>query len=98
MFGFFSHTQLVGEMGFLRYFFVTPSLHRVHHASSPSKYIDKNYGEIFSFWDRLFGTYQEEQEPVIYGTVEPHHSWDPVDANLDVWRKIKHKAQSTRYL
>lgn len=64
-------------MGYLKYIFVTPSLHRVHHASAPSLYIDKNYGEVFSIWDRLFGTFQEEGPHVVYGTVEPIDSWDP---------------------
>jgi sterol desaturase/sphingolipid hydroxylase (fatty acid hydroxylase superfamily) len=88
MFGFFSHTQLVSDVGFLQYIFVTPALHRVHHASSPAKYIDKNYGEIFSFWDRLFGTYEDEMEQPVYGTVEPHHTWDPIEPNLTVWKKL----------
>lgn len=91
-------------MGWLKYLVITPSLHRIHHASAPSKYIDKNYGEVFSFWchntrlstniqrDRMFGTYQEEQEYPVYGTVEPMSTWDPLEANFAIWRKIFKKA------
>ena len=44
----------------------TPSHHRVHHGSNP-QYIDKNYGGIFIIWDRMFGTFAKEREPVVYG-------------------------------
>jgi alkylglycerol monooxygenase len=88
IYGFFTHTRLFSGMGPLKYIVVTPSLHRIHHASAPSPYIDKNYGEVFSIWDRLFGTYQEEEFPVVYGTVEPIDTWDPFEANLTIWRKI----------
>lgn len=47
---------------------VTPSVHRVHHASN-APYIDKNFSAVFSVWDRIFGTYQEETVPVVYGLV-----------------------------
>ena len=46
--------------------FVTPSAHRVHHASN-KEYIDKNFGAVFIVWDRLFGTYEPEVAPVRYG-------------------------------
>jgi sterol desaturase/sphingolipid hydroxylase (fatty acid hydroxylase superfamily) len=44
----------------------TTAHHRVHHGSNP-KYIDKNYGAVLIIWDRLFGTFQQEDEKVIYG-------------------------------
>ncbi|MBL6611082.1 MAG: sterol desaturase family protein, partial [Flavobacteriaceae bacterium] len=56
---FWYHTQHIGKLGFLEYILVTPSQHRVHHAIN-EQYIDKNLGQIFSVWDRLFGTFQEE--------------------------------------
>jgi len=52
---FWYHTQHIGKMGWLEYIIVTPSQHRVHHAINP-EYIDKNLGQIFCLWDRLFGT------------------------------------------
>ena len=67
---FWYHTQHIGKLGFLEYILVTPSQHRVHHAINPI-YIDKNMAAIFSVWDRLFGTFQEEldSEPPVYGTL-----------------------------
>ncbi len=46
--------------------FVTPSVHRVHHGSNP-EYIDRNFGAVFTVWDRMFGTWQPETAPVRYG-------------------------------
>lgn len=63
---YFLHTRLIGKLGILEYIFVTPSLHRVHHGRN-EKYLDKNYGGIFIWWDMLFGTYQKEEEEVKYG-------------------------------
>ena len=54
---FWYHTTYIGKMGFLENIIVTPSHHRVHHAINPL-YIDKNHGQIFIFWDKLFGTYK----------------------------------------
>lgn len=69
-YSFFTHTQLIGKLGWLEYIFVTPSHHRVHHASN-EKYINKNYGDIFIFWDKIFGTYTAEQERPVYGLTHP---------------------------
>jgi sterol desaturase/sphingolipid hydroxylase (fatty acid hydroxylase superfamily) len=55
----------------------TPSHHRVHHGSNP-KYIDANYAGIFIIWDRLFGTFVEEDEEVVYGLVTPINSINPI--------------------
>jgi len=60
------HTQVVRSWGFLEYFMNTPSHHRVHHGSNPA-YIDKNYGAMLIIWDKLFGTFQKEEEPVRFG-------------------------------
>jgi sterol desaturase/sphingolipid hydroxylase (fatty acid hydroxylase superfamily) len=66
IYGILIHTQYVGKLGFLEYIFATPSNHRVHHGSNVA-YLDKNMGMVFIFWDRLFGTYQAEEEEVVYG-------------------------------
>ena len=42
----------------LGYLLATPNFHRVHH-SYPQPYTDSNYGDFFSIWDRLLGTYQK---------------------------------------
>ena len=84
LYQFWIHTELVGKMGFLESFLNTPSHHRVHHGINP-KYIDKNYAGFLIIWDRLFGTFCEEDEPVVYGTVKPFKSFDPVWANFHYW-------------
>jgi sterol desaturase/sphingolipid hydroxylase (fatty acid hydroxylase superfamily) len=66
IYGILIHTQYVRKLGFLEYFFATPSNHRVHHGSNVV-YLDKNMGMVFIIWDRLFGTYQAEEEEVVYG-------------------------------
>ncbi|HEY0434076.1 MAG TPA: sterol desaturase family protein, partial [Chitinophagaceae bacterium] len=57
--GILVHTELIRKMGWLEYILVTPSHHRVHHASNP-KYLDMNMGMFLIIWDKLFGTFQEE--------------------------------------
>ncbi len=88
---FWYHTQHINKMGFLEKIIVTPSHHRVHHAINPV-YIDKNYGQIFIFWDKLFGTYQEELKdtPPVYGITRPVRTWNPVKINFQhIWLLIK---------
>jgi hypothetical protein len=70
---FFTHTQLIGKLGWLEYFLVTPSHHRVHHSSNPA-YLDKNYGDVLIIWDKIFGTFAEEKEKPIYGLTKPLNS------------------------
>lgn len=92
---FWYHTRLIHKMGVLEYVLVTPSHHRVHHAIN-EEYIDKNFSQIFIVWDRLFGTFQEEQPDVIavYGVKRPVRTFNPFLINfkhlglliLDFWR------------
>ncbi len=80
---FWYHTQHINKMGFLEKIIVTPSHHRVHHAIN-KEYLDKNYGQIFIFWDKWFGTYQEELPDVkpVYGITRPVQTWNPVKINF----------------
>lgn len=80
---FWYHTQHINKMGFLEKIIVTPSHHRVHHAINP-EYLDKNYGQIFIFWDKWFGTYQEEltDKPPVYGITRPAQTWNPIKINF----------------
>nr|WP_294876081.1 sterol desaturase family protein [uncultured Pedobacter sp.] len=73
-YSFFTHTQLIRNLGWLEYILVTPSIHGVHHASD-QKYLDKNYGDVFVFWDKIFGTFQREEEPPKYGLTHPVKSY-----------------------
>jgi sterol desaturase/sphingolipid hydroxylase (fatty acid hydroxylase superfamily) len=70
------HTEAIGKLGFLEGWINTPSAHRVHHGSNKI-YIDKNYGGVLMIWDRLFGTYQPETEPVRYGITTGFVSHNP---------------------
>lgn len=85
------HTQLIRKMGFLEHIIVTPSHHRVHHAIN-KEYMDKNLGQIFIFWDKLFGTYQQELDdvPPVYGVTRPVKTWNPIKINfIHLWLLIK---------
>ena len=83
LYQYWVHTQQIGKLGWFDRWFCAPSNHRVHHAVN-DKYLDKNYGGIFIVWDRLFGSYVEEDdaEPCVYGTRGPLRSWNPLWANL----------------
>jgi alkylglycerol monooxygenase len=92
---FWYHTVYIDRMGFLEKIIVTPSHHRVHHALNP-EYLDKNHGQIFIIWDKLFGTFQEELPNLkpVYGITRPMATWNPIKINfkhlwlliLDAWR------------
>jgi alkylglycerol monooxygenase len=72
-YSFFTHTRLGKNLSFLEHIFITPSLHSVHHACN-ERYIDKNYGDVFVFWDKLFGTFQKEDEEPVFGLTLPFES------------------------
>jgi alkylglycerol monooxygenase len=88
---FWYHTQHINKMGFLEKIIVTPSHHRVHHAINP-EYLDKNLGQIFIFWDKWFGTFQEElpDKKPVYGITRPVATWNPIKINFQhLWLLIK---------
>ena len=88
---FWYHTQHIGKMGWLENIIVTPSHHRVHHAIN-KEYLDKNYGQIFIFWDKWFGTFQEELDnvPAVYGVTRPVRTWNPIKINfMHMWLLFK---------
>ncbi|GGD34876.1 sterol desaturase [Flavobacterium orientale] len=88
---FWYHTKHIGKMGFLEKIIVTPSHHRVHHAIN-KEYLDKNHGQIFIIWDKLFGTFQEELDavPAVYGITRPAQTWNPIKINFQhLWLLTK---------
>ena len=89
LYQFWVHTQQVGRLGWFDRWFCSPSNHRVHHAVN-ARYLDRNYGGILVVWDRLFGTFVDEDpaEPCVYGTRAPLRSWNPLTANLQVYRAL----------
>lgn len=91
-YSFFTHTQVIGKLGWMEYIFITPSHHGVHHASN-EKYLNKNYGDIFVFWDKLFGTFQQEEEKPVYGLTHPlkSHSflWQHFHYYAEIWEACR---------
>lgn len=89
IFGILVHTQTVSKLGFLEYFMVTPSHHRVHHASNV-RYLDKNMGMVLIIWDKLFGTFQKEEEkdPVKYGLTTNIKTYHPGKMVFHEWINI----------
>ena len=89
LYQFWIHTRGVGKLGPFEWMMNTPSHHRVHHGIDP-KYIDKNYAGVFIIWDRMFGTFKEEETEPVYGIVKPLASWNPLWANVEyfveMWR------------
>lgn len=93
LYQFWIHTESINKLP--RWFEAvmnTPSHHRVHHARNP-KYIDKNHAGTLIIWDRMFGTFKEEEERPTYGITKNLNSWNPVWANLahyaDIWHDFK---------
>ncbi len=87
LYQFWIHTRLIGKLGPLEWVLNTPSHHRVHHGRNP-KYLDRNYAGTLIVWDRMFGTFQEEEEEPVYGLTKPLNSWNPLWANFHVWRDL----------
>jgi sterol desaturase/sphingolipid hydroxylase (fatty acid hydroxylase superfamily) len=90
--GIFVHTELINKMGWLEYFMVTPSHHRVHHGSNP-KYLDKNMGIFLIIWDKLFGTFQKElsekeYQPIHYGLTKNIENPNAVSIIFHEWKAI----------
>jgi sterol desaturase/sphingolipid hydroxylase (fatty acid hydroxylase superfamily) len=101
---FWYHTKYIKKMGFLEKILVTPSHHRVHHAIN-SEYMDRNHSQIFIFWDKWFGSFQEELDhvPPVYGITRPAQTWNPIRINFqhlwlmisDAWRSENRKDKFT---
>ena len=86
LYQFWIHTRLIKTLGPFEWVFNTPSHHRVHHGIN-REYLDKNYGGILIIWDRMFGTFEQEVEEPIYGTLAPIRSWNPFWVNS--WPLLK---------
>jgi len=94
------HTTHIGKLGWLEYFIVTPSQHRVHHAINDI-YMDRNFSPVFCIWDRMFGTFQEELDsvPVVYGVKRQVHTWNPILINVDhLWLMIKDAWRAKKFV
>lgn len=94
LYPFFIHTRAIGKLGFLEYILVTPSHHRVHHASN-EKYLDKNYGDVLIIWDKLLGTFQKEEEEPVYGLTKQLNTysflWQHFHFAIELWLGVRAK-------
>ncbi|HRG17180.1 MAG TPA: sterol desaturase family protein, partial [Pseudomonadota bacterium] len=89
LYQYWIHTEQVGKLGWFDRVFASPSNHRVHHAVN-DKYLDRNYGGILILWDRLFGSFidEDENEPCVYGTRSRLGTFSPLWANLEVFAAL----------
>ena len=87
LWGIVGHTQIVGKLGFVEWVFNTPSHHRGHHGSN-KQYIDKNYGNLLIIWDRMFGTFEPEEEPVRFGLVNNVNTYNPTKITFMAWASM----------
>jgi len=104
IYGILVHTQSIKKLPrWIEYIFVTPSHHRVHHASNVP-YLDRNMGMVFIIWDRLFGTFTEEMPDEVphYGITKPilkpfhpihivTHEWVEIGKDLRKSKSLKDK-------
>lgn len=98
LWGVVGHTRIVPKLWPpIEWLMNTPSHHRVHHGSNP-QYIDKNYGNIFIIWDRIFGTFEQEQEPVQYGLRTNINTQNPFAITAYDWKALFTKARQAQSL
>ncbi|HEY2345148.1 MAG TPA: sterol desaturase family protein [Xanthomonadaceae bacterium] len=99
LYQYWIHTELVGKLGWFDRVFASPSNHRAHHAVN-DRYLDRNYGGIFILWDRMFGSFVDEDavDKPVYGTRAPLRSWNPLWANAEVyWATAKDAWHARRW-
>jgi sterol desaturase/sphingolipid hydroxylase (fatty acid hydroxylase superfamily) len=96
LYQFWIHTELVGKVkGPIDRVLNLPSHHRVHHAINP-QYLDKNYGATLIVWDRIFGTYEEEVEPPVFGITKALATYDALWAQVHYWFEIAQMSAGAR--
>ena len=76
LYQYWIHTDTIRHLGSVERVLNTPSHHRVHHGSN-RQYLDRNHGSILIVWDRLFGTFEPEGAPVVYGLTKNIHTFSP---------------------
>ena len=85
---FWVHSRRMGKLHpAFEWLMSTPSHHRVHHARNVP-YLDKNYGGTFIVWDRLFGTFAQEQEAPEFGILQQLETHNPLKASLHSWQAL----------
>ena len=88
------HNEVIGKLGPIEYIVNTPSQHRVHHGKNPYC-IDKNYGALLMIWDRIFGTYQIEKDPIVFGVVsQTPKTFDSITLQFGYYKNVIKKYKS----
>ena len=91
LYQYWIHTETIPKLGPVEEVFNTASHHRVHHGSN-RQYLDRNHGSILIVWDRLFGTFEREDEPVRYGLTKNIETFDPLriatHEHVDILRDV----------
>lgn len=88
LYQFWIHTEAINKMPrFFELILNTPSHHRVHHGSDV-KYLDKNHGGILIIWDRMFGTFQAEEERPKYGLTQNLATYNIFSIAFHEWKSI----------
>lgn len=93
---FLHHTELIRNLGIIEKIFTTPSHHRVHHGIN-FKYLDRNFGEFLIIWDKLFGTFEQENEQVVYGMYFAPKSYNPITINFHYYLSLFNTAMAAPY-
>ena len=97
IFQFWVHSAIIGKLGILEKIIITPSTHRVHHSNLPH-HLDKNFGNTLVIWDRMFGTYLEESDEVVYGTTLNANTANPLWENLYYFKYMLELAKTQKGL
>ena len=98
VYGFWVHTETIGKLPtWIEFIFVTPSHHRVHHASN-REYLDANMGMVLIIWDRIFGTFKPELEGVkpVFGLTKNIYSFNPLKVVFHEWHSILRDLRRTK--
>lgn len=88
------HESFVGYHPWLNKIFITPDVHRVHHGTN-IQYLDRNYSEILSIWDRMFGTYEEYNEKPVYGIMKKIDTDSFVQVQTHAWLDLRNDLKQT---
>jgi sterol desaturase/sphingolipid hydroxylase (fatty acid hydroxylase superfamily) len=87
--------NIISRIPLLEYILVTPSIHHIHHARN-IPYLDKNYGEIIPWYDKLFGTYAPTTEKPVYGTLHVQYELGFWETQVHEFKKMVKDMRGTK--
>jgi sterol desaturase/sphingolipid hydroxylase (fatty acid hydroxylase superfamily) len=95
---FFLHTERIHRLPRpIELIFNTPSHHRVHHGTN-DLYLDRNYGGMLIIWDRIFGSFEPEDEKAVYGLTTNIETFNPVRVAFHEYVAVWHDVRGARGL